>query len=521
MLLNIPPVHVEGLNCREDIFFSVASHYRGEYRLAFSEAFNFEYLPLEPGGDGLMGERIGTGNNNIQALLEMHYGLKIITVKAKTVEEILDTIKEQLQLGYPTAISINTYWCPWSRNYQKHSFGHTCLALDIDVDNNIICIDPVSGLNHFQLPYADFEKGYAFYSTFHFKEFSGAFDYKSILAGSVEKIRQSNIFNNMENFVNDFKTRFSFENEFREARSDIWGALLYRNLIYVSGSRFLYSQFINHINKNIQNPGLDNIDNDLQNIYSKWKVSISWFLKGVYTNYSPVIHNKTLKIFEDILREERSVFNKLLYALDNMDSVQNKESVKNTGCDILSEEFKCTFIDLEDAFNNTAFYSVCSKECPADFTGTGQYFLTQEAPDGQIISLDKMCFQFPVLQDGICDNISCSSQIIPVPPGEYKGILILGSSEWGNYTEHMKLNHAGGYEVTIRINLSDWAARNPLFDEKVMWKGKVYDKNEGRLYYDLYSIFAILRPFPGTEKLESITLPECTNMHIFAITLCK
>ncbi len=521
MLLNIPPVHVEGLNCREDIFFSVASHYRGEYRLAFSGAFNFEYLPPEPGEEGLMGKRIGTGNNNLQDLLEMHYGFKISTVKAETVGEILNTINEQLKLGYPTAISINTYWCPWSRNYQKHSLGHTCLALDIDGSNNIVCIDPVAGLNHFKLPYADFEKGYAFYSTFHFEESSGAFDYKAILSESVEKIRQSNIFNNLESFIIDFTTRFNFEDEFRGARSNIWGALFYRNLMYVSGSRLLYSQFIDHINKNLQNPCLDDIVNDFQNVSTKWKVAISWLLKGVYTGYSPVIHDRALKIFEDILKEERNILSKLQDAMDNSGLAQNEENAKNTGFDIITEETECTFIDLKDMFNNIAFHSICSKDCPADFTGTGHYFLTQEAPDGQIISLGKMRFEFPVLRDGVCDNISCSSQTIPVPTGEYRGIFILGSSEWGNYTEHMTLNHAGGNRDTVRIDLSDWAAGQPLYDEKVIWKGKVYDKNEGRLYYNLYSIFAVQRFFPGTVKLESITLPQCTNMHIFAITLFK
>lgn len=178
------------------------------------------------------------------------------------------------------------------------------------------------------MPYADFEKGYAFYSTFHFEEFSGAFDYKSILSESVEKIRRSNIFNNLESFIIDFTTRFNFENEFRGARSNILGVLFYRNLMYVSGSRLLYSHFIDHINKKLQNPGLDNIVKDLQNVSTKWKFAISWLLKGVYTGYSPVIHDKALKIFEDILKEERNILSKLQDALDNAGSAQNEKNAK-------------------------------------------------------------------------------------------------------------------------------------------------------------------------------------------------
>ena len=44
MLLDIKPLHIDGLTCREDIFFSVAVTYGKEYPLAFCEAFNFKTL---------------------------------------------------------------------------------------------------------------------------------------------------------------------------------------------------------------------------------------------------------------------------------------------------------------------------------------------------------------------------------------------------------------------------------------------------------------------------------------------
>ncbi len=521
MLLNIQPLHIDGLDCREDVFFSVAAHYRGEYRLAFSEVFNFEYLSVESGQTELMCNRIGTGVNK-QDLLEKYYKFKILTVKAGTVEEVISTIKEQLQFGYPTAISINTYWCPWHRNYQRVSLGHTCLAVAIDADNNITCIDPVEEKGHAILPYEDFKNGFAYYSTFHFENPPQSFDFKAIFSDSVKKIGQSNIFENMGNFIEDFAANFNFEDEFKTGRPDVWGSLFFRKLIYISGSRLLYSQFINYVNKDLQNPKLNQIENDLLNVYSKWRVAISWLLKGLHSGYSPKIHDKTVKIFEDILKEERSLFGKLQEAIvSNTLLSQEDEKIKNPELEVLCEDTAYTYVDLKNFCNNIAFHSTCSKDSAADYTGTGHYFLSQEAPSEQIISLDKMLFKFPVIRDNTCDNVSCNNQVISVPSNEYKGILLMGSSEWGSFIEHLKLNYNDGREETLQITFSDWAAQKPIYDDKFIWGGKVYNKYEGRVYHGEYSLFALLRPIPRDKTLVSITLPECSNMHIFAITLCK
>jgi|GEM_PF-2899547 len=521
MLLDIKPLHIDGLNCREDIFFSVAAHYREEYRLAFSEAFNFEYRPAESGQTEAMAHRIGTGDNK-QDLLETYYRFKILTVKAGNVEEVISTIREQLQLGYPTAISINTYWCPWHRNYQRVHLGHTCLAVDIDTDNNITCIDPVEGNGHAIMPYEDFKNGFAYYSTFHFQDLPPSFDYKNILSDSVEKIGQSNIFNNMESFIDDYTARFSFEEEFKTGKPDVWGSLFYRNLIYISGSRLLYSQFINYVNKDLKNPKLNQIEKDLLNAYSKWRVAISWLLKGLYAGYSPGIHDRTLKTFKDILKEERSLFENLKEAIsgDTL-SGQEDENIENPDLKILSEATEYTYVDLKSFCNNIAYHSICSRDGAADYTGTGHYFLSQEAPSEQIISLDKMYFKFPSIRDGNPDNVSCYNQVIPVPSGRYKGILLLGSSEWGSFIEQLTLNFSDGKEEALQINFSDWASQKPIYDDKFIWRGKVYNKNEDSLYLGEYGLLALLRPIPEDKTLESITLPECSNVHIFAMTLCS
>ncbi len=521
MLLNIQPLHIDGLNCKEDVFFTVAGFFKREYQLAFSEAFNFQYHQPGDGQPATMGPYIATGNTNTRSLLEKYCGIDISTLKAESAGEIVEIIREQNKLGHPTAFSINTYWCPWSTNYQIQSFGHTCLAVDIDDENKITCLDPVRGLELFYLPYSQYENGFAFYSTFQLREQQEKLDYKKILAHSVDKISSSNMFENMERFLADFNTRFNFEEEFKNARPDIWGSLFYRNLVYVAGARYLYSQFINHINQGLQTPRLDKLEKDLLYACSKWKVAISWLLKGFYTSFNQGVYDRAQKTLGDIVKEEREIYKSLQQAADGTMEYRGEHKASASDFEKTIKDIKYTYIDLKDYCNNIAFHSTASNDCAADFTGTGHYFLSREAPSEKLVSLGNMSFIFPRLEDACCDNVSCSGQIIAVPSAGYKGIILMGSCEWGNFIENMRLNYAGGESETIQINFSDWQNREPLYDDKLIWGGKVYNKNEGRGYLESYNLFALVRSVRDERNLSSITLPECSNMHIFAMTLYK
>jgi len=521
MLLNIQPLHIDGLNCKEDVFFTVAGFFKKEYQLAFSEAFNFQYHQPEDGQPASMGPRIATGNMNTRSLLEKYCGVDVLTFKAESAEEIVEIIREQQKLGNPTAFSINTYWCPWSSNYQVQSFGHTCLAVDIDRENKITCLDPVAGLELFYLPYSEYKNGFAFYSTFRLREQQEKLNYKNIFTDSVNKISSFNMFENMEGFLADFNTRFNFEEEFKNARPDIWGSLFYRNLVYVAGSRYLYSQFVSHINKELQTPRLDKLEKDLLYVCSKWKVAISWLLKGFYTSFSQGVYDRAQKTLGDILKEEREIYKSLLQAVDGRMEYTMGQKTWAQDFEEAIEDIKYIYIDLKDHCNNIAFHSTVSNDCAADFTGTGHYFVSQDAPSEKLVSLGNMSFDFPKLEDTCCDNVSCSGQVIAVPPLDYKGIMLMGSCEWGNFIENMKLDYVDGESETIQINFSDWQNKEPLYDEKLIWGGKVYNKNEGRGYLDPYNLFALVRPVREERTLSSVTLPECSNMHIFAMTLYK
>lgn len=204
---------------------------------------------------------------------------------------------------------------------------------------------------------------------------------------------------------------------------------------------------------------------------------------------------------------------------NDAESVQINTEVSNS--ESINKAFEYTFIDLSNYFNNNAFHSTESKDCSADFTGTGHYFLSHNAPSGQTVSLKKIKFIFPEVTDNNFNNVSCENQVIHVPVGEYKGILLMGSSEWGSFIEQISVQYVDGSSDNIQVNFSDWASKTPMYDEIPMWGGKIYNKYEGITYNDDFNLFAIERSIPEKKEVISITLPDCPNMHIFAVTLYK
>lgn len=522
MILNIQPIHIEGLTCYEDVLLSTAAYYNKEYQMAFSEIFNFEYNSENSGQSKLLSERLSSGNANIQNLLKQYCGIEVIIKNTETAEDVIRIVKEQLELGYPTIFYVNTFWCPWHRDYQKYCNGHICLAIGIDGRDSIICIDPIEGENHFCLPFEDFKNGSDKCSIVNIQKSADEIEYISILQNSVEKIVDSNVFANMESFAYDFDSQFNFEEEFQNAKIHIWEVLLYRKLIFISGSRYLYSLFINQVNKNIHSQKLAQVEKDLLCVQSKWKIALSLFVKEAYMGYSENINKSISKWFWKILEDERKIIlnlKNIVYSSELLSG--NSECVQNSDSESEIEYSEYSYIDLRKYYNNTAFHSTCSKECSADFTGTGHYFLSQNAPGEQIITSEKMSFKFPRIQDDNYDNISCNSQIVAIPSGVYKGIMLLGSCEWGNFIDYMKLDFINSETKSIQINFSDWQEQQPRYDEKIIWSGQIYDKQYSMTYNNKHNIYGLFRPIQNTQAIENLILPACSNMHIFAVTLCK
>jgi hypothetical protein len=179
-------------------------------------------------------------------------------------------------------------------------------------------------------------------------------------------------------------------------------------------------------------------------------------------------------------------------------------------------------IIIDKHFNNIAFGKSISCDCGANFTGSGYYFLSDNAPAAGDMKLENMKFKFPLVGAGSVDNISCDDQEIEVAPGFYNSIQLLGTAEYGDFTDHLTVEYENGDRKNVGIAFSEWWRSDPVYNEKIAWKGKIVEKREEKasVIDRDHHIYAIERPIGNNGRITKIILPFCPNIHIFSISLC-
>lgn len=312
MVLDINPIHYDGLTCIENIVVSLAAHYNREYFLAFADTFRFEYSRPDIEQEVLIGSYINNSMKSTLNLVNQYCGIGSETIETKSVQKVFQVVIEQLQLGLPTAIHINSFWCPWHNEYQKLSHGHFCLAIGFDENNNILCIDPIIKLGTFSLPYDNFVNGgNSFCLIFSIDQPPKELSYKSILQDVVDNIPSTNNFANMRKFITDFYTRMNFLEEYKNADICLFDVPMHHNLWYISGERQLFLEFIKYMYKMTLNVGLLDVSDDILYVKNKWGVADALLTKAYYAGYSEMVKEKVYNVFTEILGVEENIFKKL------------------------------------------------------------------------------------------------------------------------------------------------------------------------------------------------------------------
>jgi hypothetical protein len=137
-------------------------------------------------------------------------------------------------------------------------------------------------------------------------------------------------------------------------------------------------------------------------------------------------------------------------------------------------------------------------------------------------SLKLIEFYLPYPKNNIYDNISCNCQKINFIEKNYSTLIIIGCAEWGNQSTSIIVNYVGENKIKLPFEISDWSFSEPIFNELLIWKGKSFERTKNGIELINWfkgNIFAQLIKLDKSKKLESIVLPDCGNIHVFALTL--
>jgi len=186
-------------------------------------------------------------------------------------------------------------------------------------------------------------------------------------------------------------------------------------------------------------------------------------------------------------------------------------------------------LNLEALFDNDAIADAQRRndgnfDCPdhaADIPGS--VFPTENLPaTGSKFSFDNVQFLFPSKERGDFNNVSCNGQRIEVPPGRYKALHVVGTSENGSFRDTLALAYKEG-PADAELALRDWCQKPGEGDRvafeaacRYTWSSEkramVREEIQPRIWLQRIA-------FDPKKTLEAIALPYNRRMHVFAATL--
>ncbi len=433
----------------------------------------------------------------------------------------------------PVIFNLYVHCCPWHKFFQRADVpeNHSVIGVGLYKDGSIHCIDCQPVNFGAKLPSEYFIKGndgiVTTYNTLPFEKYE--VDWKEIIQNTLLKLyarnEYGNSFDSIRAFSKDFKTLNLIEETKGYDVDEIWNTHLLHNILSVCIGREQFSKLLKYFSEKFGIGELLKASQKLKYAAAKWSTIRGLLIKAKMLSSENNIAERVSQIINEIADIEENVAENLLQAISG--GVCTNNLIKDN--DIMHKysddnaDIEVFMLDISEYFNNNAFGSFASKNSQADLTGTGHYFLKNGLPDDGIIKVDNnMIFKIKVSGDGINDNISCEGQIFELQNLLCKkGIMLLGCAEWGDFFEKLIINYTDGESEEIYIEFLDWW-RGPAQGQTIAWEGQAAEKNmHGAELLGNKGRYLCARTYCTklNKKIKNIILPNCPNIHLFAVSL--
>lgn len=499
IMLDIKPVFITGFNCMENSLSSILKWKLIDCEKSYIGSWKFKII--RGGNEKLLGNRIYTETLKETAEKYKKYcGVDYKIYDKESVKNPFDLIKCEISKGMPLLIITDIYYCPWSEFYHKGHNEHFLTVVEID-DECVFSIDSAPLEQNGVVKKEEFLKGLKSLITLKIDGANSEIsDLKTVLREIINETG-SDMFNDLRYFA-DCIEGIDLKAE-TEGFLDIWNIPLFSNILSIYGSRYKIKEYIKYLQRFFDEDILKYLHAQFKEILLDWALIKALLCKIIVAKDGSLLSN----FFEKI----RAVAQKEEDAASAIHDYLNKKfelKEKTTEKPLQSKNY--TFADIRKYFNNKGFEGK-----NASLSRSGQYFLKKGLPKESIWNVDGAKYKFPDLENSEYDNISCKGQKIYCT-GVYSRMMILYCSEWGSYIENIVVNYKGGLHEKLDFAASDWY-KEPEFQETIAWSGEATSKSQKTS--DICNIYTRSLEFNKSRKeIESITLPNCENIHIFAIT---
>lgn len=520
MLKDIQFIQNREMLCEEAIYATVAVYWKRHYEMMFSHMWNFS-LKDEKGLNEGIGKIIEVDNSDILDVLERYHGIKVEKRVIRKTEKLTKVIKRLLDLNSPVAMDVRGEIFGDERT---NGFFFPVLVIGID-EENIYCIDVHLKKEKIVIPIGLFIENcsleYEFFLKNDVKEYG--IDWREIISFNTKRWIQNDSFRSMKRLSSLFYTEFDLMREKQLVSSDNEIELC-ENIKMLYRTRFLYTQSLIFLNKYCGAHIPDSICSKFIDIYNVW-LSIWGRLVKAFIKMDVFPLDVMSKKISQLADDENLICQQLVDVCNGWEKYDTKkyDEIKVESSKKI-ENKKVLYLDLSSYFNNEGFSSSMDTDSTADLTGFQQFLITENWQERNIWEVGNLSFVFNQPQNGCYDNISCSGEEIIVTEASYSSILFIGCAEWGNQVEKLGIQYAEE-KCEIPFCFSDLSFETPAFDEQVIWEGKCVERKDGRIICNPWvakaHLFAKSVKVDSKKTMLSIQLPNCNNIHIFAISMYR
>ncbi|AIQ31437.1 hypothetical protein P40081_27190 [Paenibacillus sp. FSL P4-0081] len=522
LILSVPFQRNDNLDCLENSYASIGRYYGRGYECALANSWSFRY-ERHPGQS--IGECLQTENNFSFSMLEQYHGVRA-HVHSCPINDAVTLLQEELRAGKPSVIELKSSCIPWDTNYTRHEtpYEHAIIATGWDsLTQSFICTDSWYGCEREKISVKEWVGERIPVTTFMISGKEAVPDVRDLLNKSLNHFErgsgENHPFSAMKKLAEDIRS-LDLKAEFNGYRPLLppYGPPISNHLYTISNNRKKFSVYLGYLSEQEWHGrnALKEIASDFKVLAEKWKIITGVFYKAFFTGAeeSGLLKRISLKVQETADLEERLynlITGVLQYAPDvTRQKPQQRPTLNN-----------CETFELAPWFNNTAFGSIIGGH-QADFTGTGDFFLSEDIPGDRCIQAGVVEFLFPEADGFKPDNISCRGQMIPVHfEKPIVGFLsILGCGEWGCPFESLIVHYEDMDSEQISVKVTDWEATKPMFGESSIYSGRCAKNENGVIQPLNHKVFIYDYHFKLTKlkKIQYIELPDCSNLHLFALS---
>jgi hypothetical protein len=173
-------------------------------------------------------------------------------------------------------------------------------------------------------------------------------------------------------------------------------------------------------------------------------------------------------------------------------------------------------IDLSSLFNVNGIYTDGSTYSTGGLDGDGYSYSANLLTPSRVF--DRILFDFGPANE--LDAVSCSGQTVPLPPGQFSGLMLLATGVEGSQTsETIIVTYTDGSSSKFTQSFSDWYTPQnfPHESEGVAMAYRNYENGtKDQRTFNLYAYRLALNP---AKSVQSVTLPNDADVVVLAATL--